>query len=127
MEISKEASNVELNGGEIDKYIVYSLICITPHNVALLHLYQFNPIKKLALWSDWYTIYKAKKVYHTESGFSESACHASGISGRRFKILGTEKGLLKLESCWHDPVTKLTGGCKEFLWGMEAAGASPAR
>mmetsp|Transcript_2886 Transcript_2886/g.6209 ORF Transcript_2886/g.6209 Transcript_2886/m.6209 type:complete len:120 (-) Transcript_2886:691-1050(-) len=41
---------------------------------------------QLELWSDWYTIYKAEQVYHTASGFSESATHASGAIDRM--ILG---------------------------------------
>lgn len=48
-----------------------------------------------AKWSDWYTIYRASKVYHTASGFSESATGMSGASSQM--ILGTSDGTLQLE------------------------------
>ena len=48
--------------------------------------HQMATSEDLTLWRDWYTIYKAKRVYHTESGFSESAVHASGAEA--YKILG---------------------------------------
>jgi hypothetical protein len=59
--------------------------------------------KHLEKWSDWYTIYKAKRVYHTQSGFSESAVYASGAFSRL--ILGTTKeGRLSLEKDhWSHP------------------------
>jgi len=37
-------------------------------------------------WRDWYTISTAQDVYHTQSGFSESAVRCSGARSRR--ILG---------------------------------------
>ena len=46
-------------------------------------------------WSDWYTIYRATKVYHTASGFSESATGMSGAFSQM--IMGTSEGSLQLE------------------------------
>ena len=36
----------------------------------------------LELWGDWYTIIRAKEVYHTASDFSQSAVHWTGTESR---------------------------------------------
>mmetsp|Transcript_806 Transcript_806/g.962 ORF Transcript_806/g.962 Transcript_806/m.962 type:complete len:191 (-) Transcript_806:300-872(-) len=49
----------------------------------------------MQMWSDWYTILTAKKVYHTFSDFSTSAVHWQSIPSRIFGGLD-ENGKLKL-------------------------------
>ena len=58
--------------------------------------HQSSTSTQMELWSDWYTIYRARKVYHTGSRFSESARHASGSISQM--ILGNAKGSLLLKA-----------------------------
>ena len=52
----------------------------------------------LELWSDWWTLYKAKQVYHTHSDFSLSAINWSGKDDNSYSIQGvSSEGDLSLE------------------------------
>jgi hypothetical protein len=56
----------------------------------------------LELWSDWWTLYSAQRVYHTHSDFSESAVHWSGAKSHA--IQGVDgQGQLLLEKEGEEP------------------------
>jgi len=57
----------------------------------------------LQLFSDWYTLAMAEKVWHTFSDFSFSACHWQGMECHT--IRGVEEGKLAL----HDPTWVMSG------------------
>mmetsp|Transcript_19754 Transcript_19754/g.30475 ORF Transcript_19754/g.30475 Transcript_19754/m.30475 type:complete len:474 (+) Transcript_19754:200-1621(+) len=56
--------------------------------------YKFNDEMNMQLYSDWYSILRAEKVYHTHSDFSLSAVHWMNIESKT--ILGMEDGKLQL-------------------------------
>jgi hypothetical protein len=48
---------------------------------------QQQPHQRLEMWSDWWTLYHADRIFHTHSDFSLSAVHWSGIK-ESFSIRG---------------------------------------
>lgn len=58
-------------------------------------------LEVLRLYSDWYTLLKADKVYHTASDFSQSAVHFMGRRDSKV-ILGTTRdgGLKVVDESW---------------------------
>ncbi|CAB9531212.1 expressed unknown protein [Seminavis robusta] len=60
-----------------------------------------DEVEILQLWADWYTLLKAKSVYHTFSDFSLSAVHWQGTWSRTFDGIDEETGnLILLEENW---------------------------
>ena len=53
-----------------------------------------NMHNHLAAWADWYLLTRAETVYHTASGFSESAIYASRTKGPKRFILGMSHGAM---------------------------------
>lgn len=53
-------------------------------------------LQDLQMWSDWYTILSAKKVWHTHSDFSLSAIHWMNIESKTITGVDHESGELKL-------------------------------
>jgi hypothetical protein len=54
----------------------------------------------LELWSDWYTILHADKVYHTHSDFSLSAIHWRDVESKTIQGVNGEGELILTDASW---------------------------